>query len=321
MERMNRIGLARFVYTLALLVGASASTPATSHEGVEHDIERVSQALAEDPERVDLLLERAYYYGLAGRGDDALADLARAEHLEPANPRVALQRGFTLAQLGRNTEAEAELTRAIEAGAGGAGAYQKRAQLRLASTRPELALADFNQAIALQPTASLYLERGSLLESLGHWDEAAAGYRAGIESVGRVHSLRRGLIRVERMRGRHDEALRLIDEEIAEGSLAFVWHVERAKVLTELEKSEEAQRDLDRALAEVNTALRRRPTAGLLVARARVYLARGELEAARRDLEAALRKSPRYKPASALLAELETTPSRASDSLSSPSPE
>jgi tetratricopeptide (TPR) repeat protein len=280
----------------------SGSVTSSAHEGLDHDIERETQSLAEDPSDVEARLRRARYYRIDEQPEKALADLQHAARLAPDDARVHFEKGFALAALGRNGDAEAELSLFISQTGGTAITHAERARIRALTDRPELAIADLEAAIALRPSLDLYLERGRLLEGRARYAEAADGYREGLTRVGDTPLLRRALVAALIALGRYDEALTEIDAALARGQLQTQWLLERAKVLERLERTEEAREARLRALARANASLSRRPTSGNLVTRAEVHLALGDAPAARRDLEQALRNSPQMESAKAMLA-------------------
>ncbi|MBW2386734.1 MAG: tetratricopeptide repeat protein [Deltaproteobacteria bacterium] len=255
-----------------------------------------------------MLLQRARYYRLDGQLEYSLGDLDRARELDPENLAISLQRGLTLSALRRDGEAEAELNRVLGRGVGGAAGFAERAKIRSRSGRVGLAISDLDAAIALQPGLDLFLERGRLQESDAKLDEAAKGYREGLDHVGDAVLLRRAAIRVEIERKRYDDALRMIDEQIDKGQLQTEWLLARAEVLEATGRAAEAEQARFEALARASQALRKRPTSANLVARAQAHLALGDVPAARRDLEQALRNSPQVSRARAMLSAIEAQP-------------
>jgi len=292
------------IRTILALSCTCVCAPAASwaHEGLHHDIERETQRLDENPSDVEALLRRAHYYRLDAQPQNALDDLQRATRLAPEDARLHFEKGFVLAALGRDAEAEAELSAFIAQSEGSAAAYEERARVRARTGRPELAIDDFDAAIALAPTIDLYLERGELLEGRARYADAAEGYRDGLARLGDSPLLQRALVAALIAAGRFDEALRAIDDALEAGVLATQWLLERATVLEHMGRSEEAREARLRALSKANASLHRHPTSTNLVARAEVHLALGDAAAAQRDLEQALRNSPQLESAKAMLA-------------------
>lgn len=302
--------LTRFPYTaLAILavscVCVAGSVTSLAHEGLSHDIERETQSLVEDPSDVEARLRRAHYYRLDGQPEKALADLQQATRLAPDDARVHIEKGFTLAALGRNTDAETELTAFISQTGGTSTAHAERARLRAGTGRPDLAIADLDAAIGLGPSLELYLERGRLLESQTRYAEAATGYREGLTRLGESPLLRRPLVAALIVLERYDDALTAIDAALARGQLETQWLVERGEVLERMGRNEDAQKARLRALTNANESLGKHPTSANLVTRAKVHLALGDPPAARRDLEQALRNSPQMENAKAMLSAIE----------------
>jgi tetratricopeptide (TPR) repeat protein len=289
---------------LAVACAVLAADAASAHPPVRHEIDALGEALAKEPDRADLLLERARLLRVDRDGAAALADLDRARELAPQNRDVALERGLTLSLLGRDAEAEAELSQFLESGPGAGAAFAERARLRARSGRGAEAIADYTAALELEPRVELYLERGELLEAQGRLEEAAQGYRTGLEATHGALLMRLALIRVETARGRHTEALALVDEQLARAGVKTDWYLRRAEVLAAAGDEAGARRARESALVEANRALEARPTAINLVARARVNLALERIPDARSDLELAIAKSPRFREARALLDEL-----------------
>jgi tetratricopeptide (TPR) repeat protein len=292
------------VFSILAVSCACIAGPVTSsaHEGLDHDIERETRSLAEDPSNVEARLRRARYYRLDEQLEKALADLQQATRLAPDDARVHFEKGFALAALGRNTDAEAELSVFIAQTGGTPDAHAERARIRALTGRPDLAIADLEVAIALGSSIDLYLERGRLLEGRARYAEAADGYREGLAQLGGSPLLQRVLVDALIVLGRYDDALAEIDAALARGQLETQWLLVRAEVLERLERTEEAREARLRALTKANESLGKRPTSANLVTRAVVHLALGDAPAARRDLEQALRNSPQMESAKAMLA-------------------
>jgi tetratricopeptide (TPR) repeat protein len=283
----------------------AAISAAWAHPGLHHDLSRVSEAIEREPGRADLLLERAFLERLDARPEAALVDLARAREIEPGNRSVAAEMGLTLSALGRDVEAERELDRFLAGGPGTAPVLAERARVRERLGKKALAIADYTASIEMRPEVEAYLARGALLESLRRDDEAHAGYLDGVRRLAGEPNLRSALIRLDVRTGRFDEALGLVDEEIARAGVKTDGYLRRAEVLQAAGRAPAAREDRERALEEADRAIARSATGMHLVSRARARLALGQAEEARSDLRLALAKSPRYAEARLLLAEIE----------------
>jgi len=287
------------------VVVALAATAAVAHPGLHHDIAGASAAIDKEPMKADLYVERAFLERLDEEYDAALADLDHARALDPANLRVAAERGMTLSAVGRDTDAEAELSRFIRQG-GTAPTFAERAKVRQRLGKNREAVSDYASAIALRPDIEFYIERGTLQESLGDLAAAAAGYRDGRAKLGEAVTLDLALIRVETSRKRFASALELIDEQLGRASVKTEWYLRRADVHAAAGSVKQAQADREAALREADAAVLRTGSGLQLYSRAKVQAALGRIEGAKQDLELVLEKSPRFAEAREMLAKLAT---------------
>jgi len=281
------------------------STTVRAHPGLHHDIDRVSEAIEREPARADLYLERGFLERLDAKPEQALADLAEARRLDPANRSIAAERGLALSALGRDEEAEKELTAFLSGGAATAPVLSERAKVRQRLGRKDLAIADWSASIALAPEVDAYLARGALLESTGRDAEAHAGYVDGARRLPGEPNVQGALIRLDVRTKRFDEALGVLDEEVARSSVKTDAYLRRAEVLEAAGRAPEARADRERALAEAERMVAQGATGVRLMGRARASLALGRTDDARRDLTQALAKAPRYAEARMLLAEID----------------
>jgi tetratricopeptide (TPR) repeat protein len=272
---------------------------------LRHDIERETRSLEEDPGDAEARLRRARYYRLDGQPEKALADLEHATRVAPDDARFHLERGLSFAALGRDMDAESELSVFISQTGGNPSAFTERARIRAETERPDLAIADIEAAITLGPSLDLYLEKGRLLESRARYAEAAAVYREALTRLGDSPLLRRALVAALIVLERYDEALTAIDGVLARGVLETQWLLQRGEVLERMGRAEEAREARLRALSKANASLGKRPTSANLVSRAEAHLTLGDRDAARRDLEQALRNSPQMERARAMLSAIE----------------
>lgn len=297
----QRIRFSQFI-AVAMVLRASISL---AHPGVHHDIERVSEALQKQPNRVELLSERGVYYRIAGDFEASLADFDAVARLDPSNLDVAAHRGMTLAAMGRNADAERELTRFIDGGRASGSVFAERAFVRVKLGRVEGAIADFTASLSINPDVELFIERSRLEESLGQLDQAVRGVREGLAALGGAVVLRDRLINLEILRKNYDSALQAIDDQLAVTPVKTEWLLRRAQILSVAGKAADAERDRLRALDEANRSLSKRSSAIHLVSRARANFALGRLDEAIRDLRLALDQSPRMDEAHALLRQIE----------------
>jgi tetratricopeptide (TPR) repeat protein len=290
---------------LALAWALTVAIAAQAHPGLHHDIARATEAIDKEPARADLYVERAFLERLDEEYASALADLDSARKLDPAEIRVAAERGMTLSAMGRYPEADVELTRFLAKGGGTAPVFAERAKVREQLGRKTTAVADYTSAIALQPNMEFYVARGTLQESLGDLAGAADGYRDGIARLGDAVNLDLALIRVETSRKRFDEALSVIDRQLGRSAIKTDWYLRRAEVLQAAGRTRQARTDREQALLEANRALEMNVNGIRLYSRAKVQAALGRIDDAKSDLTQVLEKSPGFAEAREMLAQLD----------------
>jgi tetratricopeptide (TPR) repeat protein len=285
-------------------MGFSPAPWAQAHPGLHHDIERRDALLAAEPERAGLYVERATLYRRDGQFASALADLDRAERLDSDDRSIVLERGLTLAAMGRDSDGEIELTRYIDAGGPGTTAYAERARIRVRAARFDAAIADYDAALARKPDVELYLARGKLQEDRSDLDAAAAGYAEALRQLGDAFTVRAALVRVESGRGRHDHAIALIDEALARTPVRTEWLLQRANTCEAAGRPGEAASDRQRARDEAERHVALRRTALALCTRARVLIALDRIAEADADVRAASAMAPAFADVAHLRAQL-----------------
>jgi tetratricopeptide (TPR) repeat protein len=292
------------IVCLALAIGCIGYTQlAIAHSGFDPEIEEITEKLAKDPDKVDLLILRGQVYRSYGKFSESLQDLERAWLLDRENRTVLLERALTLSALGRNKEAESTLDYLLqkESDPKRVWALAERAAIRARTGQVELAIEDYSAILLLQPIGEIYLERGKLQESLGRLEEAAVGYQEGVATLGNPMFLKKHLIDIRIAQGKFHEALVLIDEQITRATVKTQWYLQRAEVLGQMGQGDAARKTYEKALSEANRILGKRSTALHLLARAKVLNALGKRAEALRDLRNVLQKSPGFGEAQKLL--------------------
>lgn len=308
-RRLDLIAMTTRWVILTVFIVSGMTELAVAHPGAHHDIEVVTEKLKANPDDVRLIVQRGFLYRLEDDLASSLQDLDRAIELAPNDPAAGMHRGLTLSAMGRDEEAERELTRVAEA-ASSSVVYSERGRIRERAGRAKAAIADFTTALSMDPDVELYLERGRLQESLGLLDEAADGYRDGLHELGPAVVLVEASVNVNIKRERFDIALALIDEQMASVPVRTEWYLRRARVLELSGRVPEAAADREKALADADRVLQLRAVATHLLSRARALIALGRMEEAKKDLQLALQKSPKYRDAQELLKSIEKSSGR-----------
>jgi tetratricopeptide (TPR) repeat protein len=98
-----------------------------------------------------------------------------------------------------------------------------------------LALRDYQKASTLEPTTSRYRDEALAYAALGAYDEALSAYKKALElDRPKPYWSLIGLARIERARGRYDEALRHLDQVLrvwGEDDVSMALYYQRARVL------------------------------------------------------------------------------------------
>lgn len=293
---MRRAGF--IVGALALLWSGAAA----AHPGSSRAIAAISAEIERSPSDARLRLERAALHRRAGDLQAAMADLRVVEHVAPEARRLRLERALVRKALGNAAGALSDLDRFLASGPATAAALCARAELLEARGDAARARADYDAAIRLGATPELVLARGRIDESRGDLERAASGYEEGLRLLGGALTVRLALVRVERARSRWGRAAALVSELIEASAARADWLLLRAEIHDQAKQPARARSDRRRALAELDAAIAKRPTALKRLSRAKAYLALGRRAAAIAELERVVEQAPKLTEARALLA-------------------
>jgi tetratricopeptide (TPR) repeat protein/predicted aspartyl protease len=185
----------------------------------------------------------------------AIADFGRAAELEPTDPQHFVDRARARLQNRQPLLALGDLDQALKLKPNDVAALMLRGQIRMAFGKPDNARADFDAAVSVDPSTRLRIAEA--YARADHFDEALANYDLWISS--------------------HPK-----NEDLAAPLGGRCW----VRAL--------AGRELDKALADCNEALRLWPGAPqLLDSRGLVFLRLKQPDRAIADYNAALKVSPR----------------------------
>jgi tetratricopeptide (TPR) repeat protein len=276
---------------MVLLAGLAAlafSCPAWAHRGVHERIELITRQIAAEASGAELYLRRGELHRIHGDWAAAESDYRTAAGLDPGLAAVHLARGTMFLEAGRPQEAIAALDHFLAMHPGHADAILARARALRRAGRNLEAAAEFTRAIeALGPGRSprpeQYLERAAALEACADdcpeelLDEALRGLDEGIARLGPAVTLDLAALRLELRLGRHDAALRRIERAAARSPRKETWLLRRAEVLERAGRVEAAVAGYGRALEALQALPAQHRTAraaSLLKQRARAALAR-----------------------------------------------
>jgi tetratricopeptide (TPR) repeat protein len=231
------------------------SSLAGARAGDGDAIAALDDKLAQDPERIEWLMERAALHRLGGDFGAALADLNEVYDLDPELPEACLERGQVLAALGYPLAAESDLGLFLAYRPDSARALAVRGRMLALMGRPTAARADYEAALALVPTSELYLDLCRLDEAAGDLDGAASCYTRGLGELHEALVLRHALARIETGRRNYGRAIDLLDTLIDHPALRAGALLDRADAYEEAGKEGKALRDRQLALREIDRTL------------------------------------------------------------------
>lgn len=138
------------------------------------------RALKLDPSLVNGYFYRGMVLSQVGRDEEALASISKAIELEPTSEQLFI-RGEILGKLKRYPEAVAEFSKGIEWNAKNPYLYQSRGRCLVELGQYQLALSDLNNALRLQPQfAKAFYERGRALAAINRHGNAIDDFSKAI---------------------------------------------------------------------------------------------------------------------------------------------
>ena len=198
--------------SLAVVVAiALASSIASAHEGLPHEIAELTERIVDEPSNPDLLLERADLWRIEDDYARARADLRRARELGADPQKTSLLKGRVLLEAGDYLGAKVALDAHLKAQPDSFYGRWYRARVRGVMGDVSGALEDYDQAVKLGGKVDVFVERGRLLEAREDWKRAAANYRLALSKLGEHDSARAALWRVEMKRGKFEATALAVD--------------------------------------------------------------------------------------------------------------
>lgn len=164
---------------------------ASAHDALVEQIAAVTARIARDPTNPELFLRRGELNRAARQWKQSLADLDRADELDPTLVAVDLVRSHVFFESGRHQAAVEAATRFLTHRPGHVDAFvvRGRARARLGQSR-EAAL-DFTRALDQRPTPDLYIERARTLRADG-----AAGIEDALRGLDEITSRLGGIVTI-----------------------------------------------------------------------------------------------------------------------------
>lgn len=152
----------------------------TANGEPEEALQAACRMVSLEPGNITTYLVRANILLLMEKGEEAIADCAKAIELEGDNPLAWFLQGKAR-RITNPQGATEDLAKAIAAKDGFTDAYLLRAEILLEANRPAEALPDAEKAIELAPDEeSAYLLRGKIHDKLSNFTAAAEDYERGL---------------------------------------------------------------------------------------------------------------------------------------------
>lgn len=222
-------------------------------------------------------------------GPSALAETAHRAACRDADPDTQIAGCTEIIARGKRETTRNRITAYINRG----GAYRAKGDL-------DLAIADYDKAIAAQPqSATAFHGRGEAYRAKGDNDRAIMDYNRALDLDRNLAAAYAG--RAEAYRGKGDNDRALVDYDAA-----IERDPDRAGVYMQRGTAFSAKGEFDKAIADFSKTLELDPLfAEALVNRADAYRTKQDLGRARQDLESATRLDPRLAAARAALEEVD----------------
>jgi len=241
---------------LFLCLSCKFVCPSGRAHGDLHDrIAALTGQIGQEPQNTQLYLQRAELHRLHGEWEAAIADYARVERLDKKLFVVDLGRGKTLADAGRIPQAKLCLDRFLARQPDHVDALVTRARLLVNLKQFLPAAKDFTRAIgkSSQPQPEFFIERAQALAAVGSGrvDEAIRSLDEGIQKLGPVITLQLPAIDLELSKRRYDDALKRVDQIIAQLQRKESWLKRRGEILVQAGRLEEARMAYGDALAAI----------------------------------------------------------------------
>lgn len=236
-----------------LIIAALACRTSLAHGDIHELIAALNAAIAVYPADASLYLQRGELYRVHHDWQAALADFDKAQSLDPKLDSVDFMRGQTFLDAGRVEEAVKSLDKYLPLHPDDHRALTARAQAHAALKHFEAAIADFTAAIEKQQFASpsLYIDRAQAISDRDGPAAALEAVDAALKKLGKVSTLQLMGIDLELKLRHFDNALRRVDELIAQSERHDRWLLRKAEILIAAQRESNARSVLQTALREI----------------------------------------------------------------------
>lgn len=237
-------------------------------------------------------INRATAQIAAGEYRAAVFELRKVLEDEPGHAQARLLLAEAEFGSGDVSAAEADLERALQAGADPAGSMQLKARLQLALGRQEVLLTqlDAGEILLDEPQASLY--RGKALLGVRRPAEALVAFRSALQSSPDLEDARVGIAEAMAAQGDMNGALTELAKITNDDSKAARAWLARGSLQLQLGRPVDADESLGRALEHAKGRLDETLQSQALVGQIEARIAAGEIERAVEALETLQKRAP-----------------------------
>jgi len=252
--RRRRRALLTALFAIAACL-APGGRVVSAHDGLAERIAALSAQIAQSPSSPSLLVKRAELYRENRQWSEALADLERAERIDPTIAIVNLVRAHVHLERKDWPAAADAATRFISRQPDHAGARVVRARAYAQLGRRLAAAEDFTSALAVRPQPDLYIERAKALAGLGRdgLEQALRSLDGGLGRLGPVVTLELEAIDLELRLNRYDAALTRLGGITVRAQRKDSWLARRGAILERAGRPEEARAAYREALDSLSS--------------------------------------------------------------------
>src|SRR5450759_4062703 len=249
---------------------------------IAHAIADLNQAISLAPDFAPAYQNRGNAWYARGNYGQALADYDTAIKLDPNSPSPYVNRATVRRDLGYVDGALEDYQKAISLGADSARLYGGRGQLYLRQRDYVHALADFDHALQIEPSAANYLLRGHSRQDSGDFDRALADYaeaeRLDPKNIGSYTAQ----AVIWTMKDDFDKAIAVYDRAIAADQTRAATYALRAHAYDQ-------KGDRKRAMSDISRAIKLSSQADFLNLRGTLRLQDGDTDGVLHDADAVLK--------------------------------
>jgi MYXO-CTERM domain-containing protein len=250
--RGERPGAAASVLAVAFVLAGPGV--ARGHDTVDGELAALDAAIEGQPDNARLYLRRSDLLRERGLLEAAIADLSRAEALEPSLPGIDYLQARAFFEAGRHREAKAALDRYLSSHPDDGRALLLRGRAG-AALGEVTAAADLSRALARlgsEATPEEHLFLVGALRAAGDAEGALRALDAALAALGPIVSLELPAVELEVAKKRWDRALVRLDRLMATSPRKERWLAERGHILEAAGRPHAARRAFVAALEAID---------------------------------------------------------------------